>query len=127
MSTGHWQRKHERLQHEMLVAWRGEGRFCSDHAVNLSTGGLFINAAQPLPMGSKVTLLLSFPGESEPMEIVGRVARSILPGAPNGEAPGMGVEFVDLQQDDRALITRFVEVYRDELPDDDSRPPSELA
>ena len=44
-------RKSERLQHELLVAYRTVDGFITDWAVNISRGGIFINTRNPLAVG----------------------------------------------------------------------------
>ncbi len=44
-------RKAERLQHELLVAYRTVDGFITDWAVNISRGGIFINTRNPLAAG----------------------------------------------------------------------------
>ena len=44
-------RRADRLQHELLVAYRTVDGFITDWAVNISRGGIFINTRNPLPVG----------------------------------------------------------------------------
>jgi type IV pilus assembly protein PilZ len=105
-----------RLQHELMVAYRAPGNpvFSTHWAVNLSGGGMFINTSSPLPVESPVDLVLSLPDAAAPLELSGRVAR-----VTGTESPpaGMGIEFVDVDDDKRSRIERFVTRLRRELPD----------
>lgn len=110
-------RKSERLQHELLVAYRTVDGFITDWAVNISRGGMFINTRNPLSVGSIVRLIVSLPDAAFPFDLTGRVIR-VHPHDPNSDiAPGMGIEFVDVDEDKRARLERFVERLRAELPD----------
>lgn len=53
-------------------------------------GGLFLNAPNPLPAGSEVSLSFSLSPGSPPFECTGRVVYS-LPGV------GMGIQFIDVR------------------------------
>jgi type IV pilus assembly protein PilZ len=108
-----------RLDHELPVAYRTVAGFVTDWAVNLSKGGLYINTPQPLPVGTSVRLLVSLPGASFPVDLVGRVTRTNAQGTPGLEVPGMAVEFVDVDDEKRSRIEAFVERLRAELPADE--------
>jgi uncharacterized protein (TIGR02266 family) len=110
-------RKSERLQHELLVAYRTVDGFITDWAVNISRGGMFINTRNPLSVGSIVRLIVSLPDAAFPFDLTGRVIR-VHPHDPNSDiAPGMGIEFVDVDEEKRARLERFVDRLRAELPD----------
>lgn len=111
-------RRSERLQHELLVAYRTVDGFITDWAVNISKGGLFINSRNPLPVGTTVRLIISLPDTPFPFDLTGRVTRVSEYDNPMNEVPGMGVEFVDIDEDKRARIERFVEKLREKLPGD---------
>jgi type IV pilus assembly protein PilZ len=107
----------DRLQHELLVAYRTVDGFITDWAVNISQGGIFINTRNPLPVGTTVRLIISLPDTSFPFDLTGRVTRVSEFANPDNQVPGMGVEFVDVDRDKRARIERFVDRLRKELPD----------
>ena len=113
------QRRHQRLHHELLVAHRYSTvqGFITDWATNISRGGIFINTRKPHPVGSTIRLIISLPDAAFPFELTGRVTRVNEFDNPMNEVPGMAVEFVDVDEDRRARIERFVERLRKELPD----------
>lgn len=110
-------RKSERLQHELLVAYRTVDGFITDWAVNISRGGIFINTRNPLPAGSIVRLIVSLPDAAFPFDLTGRVIRTQPPGGENDAMPGMGLEFVDIDEEKKSRLARFVDRLRAELPD----------
>ena len=59
-------RRADRLQHELLVAYRTVDGFITDWAVNISRGGIFINTRNPLPVGTTVRLIISLPDAAFP-------------------------------------------------------------
>lgn len=110
-------RKSERLQHELLVAYRTVDGFITDWAVNISRGGMFINTRNPLALGSVVRLIVSLPDAAFPFDLTGRVIR-VHPNDPESDqVPGMGIEFIDVDEDKRVRLERFVDRLRKELPD----------
>src|SRR5215813_14314008 len=111
-----------RLQHELLVAYRTVDGFITDWAVNISRGGIFINTRDPLAVGTTVRLIISLPDTAFPFELTGRVARVAEFNNPSNQVPGMGIEFVDVDDEKRARIERFVERLRKELPEAPARP-----
>ena len=115
-------RRANRLQHELLVAYRSMDGFITDWAVNISRGGMFINTRNPLAVGTTVRLIISLPDTAFPFDLTGRVTRVAEFNNPANQVPGMGIEFVDVDDEKRARIERFVERLRKELPDAQSRP-----
>src|SRR5215468_5158887 len=115
-------RQADRLQHELLVAYRTVDGFITDWAVNISKGGIFINTRNPLAVGTTIRLIISLPDTAFPFELTGRVARVAEFNNPSNQVPGMGIEFVDVDDEKRARIERFVERLRKELPEAPARP-----
>ncbi|MFZ5470484.1 MAG: TIGR02266 family protein [Myxococcota bacterium] len=110
-------RRADRLQHELLVAYRTVDGFITDWAVNISRGGLFINTRNPLAVGTTVRLIISLPDTAFPFDLSGRVTRVSEYDNPANQVPGMGIEFIDVDEEKRARIERFVERLRKELPE----------
>ena len=99
-------RQANRLQHEIPVAYRSAGGFLTDWATDISQGGMFINALDPLPIGSEVKLLIQMPTMEFPLALAGRVARVVRP--EDGGVPGMGIEFEGLDASRRDQIASLV-------------------
>ena|SRR5579871_867550 len=110
-------RRADRLSHELLVAYRTVDGFITDWAVNISRGGIFINTRNPLAVGTTVRLIISLPDTAFPFDLTGRVMRVNEFDNPSNQVPGMGIEFVDVDDEKRARIERFVERLRKELPE----------
>jgi type IV pilus assembly protein PilZ len=112
-------RRHQRLHHELLVAHRYSTvqGFITDWATNISRGGIFINTRKPQPVGSTIRLIISLPDAAFPFELIGRVTRVNEFDNPANEVPGMAVEFLDVDEEKRTRIERFVDRLRKELPD----------
>jgi len=104
-------RRSRRLEHELPVAYRTVGSFLTDWAINISQGGMFINSRKPLPLGTEVEILIQLPTTESPIGLNGKVSR-VVPVADGGTvAPGMGIEFTDLDPSKReqldSLVTRL--------------------
>lgn len=82
-------RQHPRFPATLAVSYRTTGAFLIAYSVNLSKGGVFIEAP-PLPMGTRVQLTIELPGAQVPVDAVVNWVRSQPePGRP----VGMGLEF----------------------------------
>jgi len=108
-------RRSARLHHELPVAYRSVGSFLTDWATDISQGGLFINTRKPLAVGTVVKLIIQLPGAAFPFDMLGRVTRTVDLDERGGAAPGMALEFLDLDADRRARIEEFVERLRRDL------------
>jgi uncharacterized protein (TIGR02266 family) len=108
-------RRARRLHHDLVVTYRSVGRFLSDWVTDISRGGLFINSRSPLPVGTVVKLIIQLPGAAFPFDLVGRVQRTVPWGNELDLAPGMGIEFTDVDRDKRDRIDAFVEELRGRL------------
>ena len=122
-TAGDNKRKSERLENELPVAYRSVDGFITDWVTNISKGGLFINSRTPLPAGTTVRLIIQLPDTPFPFDLTGRIVRVIeAEKAAANEDPGMGVEFVDIDEDKRARIEKFVEKLRTALPTEPKKP-----
>ncbi|MHB8418920.1 MAG: TIGR02266 family protein [Myxococcales bacterium] len=113
----HPPRKSNRLHHEILVAYRTVDGFITDWAVNISKGGLFVNTRTPLPVGSQVRLIISLPSAAFPYDLQGKVSWVNEFDNESNLVPGMGIEFVDIGEEQKAKIADFVEKLREALPE----------
>ena len=118
------QRQSDRLHHELLVAYRTVDGFITDWAVNISKGGLFINTRNPLAVGTTIRLIISLPDTAFPFDLTGKVSRVNEFDNPSNQVPGMAIEFMDVDEEKKARIERFVERLRKELPDEPTPSPS---
>lgn len=79
--------------------------FVSEYVSNISKGGVFIRAKDPIPVGTEVDLKFSvWIGDDHHMvQGLGRVVHN---NSLNGQS-GMGVTFTDLTPESRELIDRL--------------------
>src|SRR5512142_3065900 len=84
--------------------------FVDKFAVNLSRGGLFIRTREPKPIGTRLAFELRLTTGEVALKGVGVVrwvqAESATASPPT--APGMGVQFTELDDASRALVERMV-------------------
>lgn len=76
----------------LFVEYEGADDLVGDFTENLSTGGTFVATNRVLPIGTRVQLVLSFPGLLEPIAIEGRVRWKRDEPGEEGDA-GAGIEF----------------------------------
>ena len=69
---------------------------------DVSVGGMFLNTKTPLPLNSPVTLAFTLASGMPPISCKGRVVYSM-------QGMGMGVEFADVNEDNRRSLEKFVD------------------
>jgi molecular chaperone DnaK len=107
-------RVHPRLPLRMLVQFRMHDldEFMRVYAVNVSVGGIFIRTLTPHPIGAMIYLQFKLEDGKHLIEGLGKVVHVNPPEHPS---PGMGVEFVNLDEESRALIEEIIRERADEL------------
>ncbi len=76
----------------LFVEYEGADDLVGDFTENLSSGGTFVATTRELPIGTRIQLVLSFPGLLEPISIEGTVRWQRGAGSSEGDA-GAGIEF----------------------------------
>ena len=91
----------------MLVQYRFDALedFVADYSANLSTTGIFVHTDAPRKVGTTVYLIITLREGARLIEGFGRVART---GKDQRGKMGMGIQFVNLDEDSMALIRRVV-------------------
>ncbi len=96
-------RQHRRL--DINKEFASIDDFIAEYVTDISRGGVFIRSKQPLPVGTKVNLKFSvILDDFETVEGEGEVVRVI----DDGESTGMGVQFVFLTDESRAIVEELV-------------------
>ncbi len=85
-------------------------------ARNLSRGGMFVQAAQPLPPDSEVELQFQLPDVDSAMAPTAKVVWRREHGGGEAPAPGMGLQFLQLDRDSADRIDDFVYQYAPREP-----------
>ncbi len=101
-------RREERISVELKVGYRTIGSFITDYIINISRGGIFINTSKPLPVGTKIRILFSIPDIPLPFDLNG-IVRWINPvGHSSHSLPGMGIEFLEVEENVKKRIEKFI-------------------
>jgi len=103
----------ERTDLVVRVDYQSVDELFSDFARNINEGGIFVESEAPQELGTAVDLQFKLPGSNEPVRVKGTVVR-VTP-ARDGEAPGMAVEFEELDASTRQRINDLVRTLRAEL------------
>ncbi len=108
--AGENRRRHPRARVQLLIQYRFDTfeEFLAEYSVDLSKSGIFIRTRTPRAEGSFVYLQFALRDGSRIIEGLGKVARVNPPGVPGSEA-GMGIEFVDFDEESMAVIQGIVE------------------
>jgi uncharacterized protein (TIGR02266 family) len=96
--------------------------FVETQSVNVSQSGMFLSCDAPPPLGTKIEFEFSLDDGFVMLKGTGLVVRAVTTGE-----KGIGLRFLDLDDDSRKLIDRIVEVNAEEgkhpsVPFDFSRP-----
>ena len=86
--------------------------FMRVYSSDVSAGGMFIRTVDPRPVGSTIYLQFRLDDGSRIIEGLARVAHVNPPDHP---APGMGVEFIDLDWRSRQLVEAILDERKREM------------
>lgn len=92
----------------LVVDYDGADDLIGDYTENLSTGGTFIHTEREIEVGTEVQLVLSFPGLVRAIPIDG-VVRWTRGAAAEGGDPGIGIEFVRMDDEARARLEQVID------------------
>ncbi len=94
---------------ELKVEYRRVNAFFADYTRNISRGGTFIGTTRPLPIGTEFAFSLFVPGMTEPLALMGKVVWvTPVDGATPANPPGMGIEFLYRDEEERRDKLRIV-------------------
>ncbi|MBI3086381.1 MAG: TIGR02266 family protein, partial [candidate division NC10 bacterium] len=87
---------------QSLRAFRG------GHCFDLSARGIFLRTSEVFPVGEDLLLRFKLPGVAHPFRTAGRVVWSSPTDTPKGLPAGMGIQFLDLSEEERGTLERFI-------------------
>jgi len=106
----HHPRRNLRLQLRLPGMYCTKGaEFVLADVMSLSVSGLFFRSPLRLAAGDRVTAVFPLLGHGLEMELEGTVLYVIEPSPANNYAQGFGMGFDALNQEQRTLLTRFIE------------------
>jgi len=108
------QRRSPRVPADVKVDYRTVGSFITDYTYNLSKGGLFIQTSLPLDVGTRVRLRLTVPNGEAPFGVDGVVKWVATMRDKDKHPPGMGIEFIDIDDYTQTKIEALVRAYMGE-------------
>lgn len=103
-------RRDPRIPVMMQVSYTDGEDFMVDYSINLSFNGIFINTLLDFAIGEKVYLKFALPGYKQAMHILGNIrwAKSAQTTQDASALPGIGIEFTQMTDSDRAAVHHFV-------------------
>jgi Tfp pilus assembly protein PilZ len=102
-------REKRRLPIKLSVTYGAVEGPATTFTKDINEEGLFLFTDKPLPETSQIHMLVTVPGRSQPLSLMGKVTHTII--AENDEPPGMGIVFDcdDAQRDELAGIVKDLE------------------
>jgi type IV pilus assembly protein PilZ len=110
-SKGSDRRRYPRVPLSLLIQYRFDtlDDFLSEYSVNISIGGMFIKTDEVREEGSLVYLQFYLRNGAKLIEGLGKVVRANPPGSADEEIQaGMGIEFVNFDEESMRLIEQIV-------------------
>ncbi|HKO48633.1 MAG TPA: response regulator [Polyangiaceae bacterium] len=106
----HSEREHVRIEAVFRVQYATMDQLVVAYSSDLSKGGVFLCTRAFLPLNAVVRLMLDLPENGGEIPVICRVVyvRDDAAAASSGKRAGMGLEFLDLQEDCRGRIERFI-------------------
>jgi uncharacterized protein (TIGR02266 family) len=103
-------RRTSRADLEVPVSFRSRGTWGTGMTKNVSSGGLFVATFRSLPVGARVVVRLTFPGDREALEALGEVRWARAFQDLDDRPTGLGLRFIDtpVRAATRASATRVV-------------------
>ena len=101
----------QRFHTQFTVRFRTVREFAREHAQNISRGGVFIQTSTPPQVDEVITVQLELPDGGAPAITSGLVMHRVTPeeAEQHGIVPGIGVQFLDADDQFRERIDQYVE------------------
>jgi type IV pilus assembly protein PilZ len=92
--SGAERRRFPRHAITLRVDYKRMNTFFADYAKNISKGGTFIRTGKPLDAGTEFVFVLSIPGQTDQIQLLGQVMWTVAEDKATEEQPaGMGIRF----------------------------------
>jgi uncharacterized protein (TIGR02266 family) len=92
-----------RVPIEMWVEELLDGSQVFRRAGNLSRGGMYLDQTIPIPVGTRVRLRFTLPGDTKPIHVNGEIAS-----ISSADSLGMGVRFVEIEAEAQSRIDAYL-------------------
>ncbi len=80
---------------------------------NISGGGMFLITQEPYPPGTVIHISFVLPDDSKAVEATGTVVWSRKEKENSKRQPGMGIKFLEIDEEDQQKIRKFVGTQQD--------------
>ncbi len=104
-------RKHPRYNTTIQVTFKSQEQFIQEYTKDISKGGIFVATEKPLPVNSRVELILSIPNLSREVKVIGEVVHTVTNDNTSEKTyervAGMGIQFLEFEGDGQKAL----EVY----------------
>lgn len=100
-------RRFGRVEARLQVQFVYADGFFELETEDLSIGGMFITTQHLLSVGERLRLVLHLPGSKPAIKVVAEVAR-VVEESTKGQPSGIGVKFVDMNEQDKEAIQDFL-------------------
>ncbi len=98
----------DRFESTFDVDMTSESNFFQGFSEDLSDGGIFVATHAARRIGDRLSIAFTLPGIETPIRADVEVRWLRAYDEANDTSPGFGARFVDISDDDRALIHRFL-------------------
>jgi uncharacterized protein (TIGR02266 family) len=109
------QRTHQRVDLEVEVDLGSDHNFFTGLTQNISEGGIFVATIHSPPVGTRLQLRLTLPGDDTPIDVTVEVRWVKEPRDWHSAEKGLGLQFVDLAPEAQARVQHFIESMREPL------------
>ncbi|MCU1277612.1 MAG: hypothetical protein JWM53_1158 [bacterium] len=97
-------RQGSRVPVQIWVEEKSERELYFQRSANLSIGGIYLENTIPHPVGTRVTLRFTLPGDDEKLEVRAEVAAAIA----GEEEFGMGLKFIEIGDGVADRIQKYI-------------------
>lgn len=102
-------RIHHRIPVQLLVDFQCNGNYLFDFCEDLGTGGIFIQTANPLEVGTTIDLTFTLPDSKATIQTKGRVIWVQPETTDAKRSSGMGVQFENFDSEQRTQVLEFLQ------------------
>ena len=96
-----------RVPLEIPVQLRNREGSCAGVTKNICAGGLFVATIRAFPVGERVAVRLTIPGDTAPVEVLAEVRWSRPFQEPDNRPAGLGLRFIDTPMRAAILVTEL--------------------
>lgn len=108
--SGPEQRKHTRIDSSMSVDYSTYSPYHIRRITNISKGGVFIRTQEIFPVGTVMDISFRLPEEEQQIQSKVRVIWTYRqPSTVSMNSSGMGVQFIEINDDDMRRIQAFID------------------